>query len=174
MENEEIDYYQLVEDCASKKLDVEISNAKIDHAQTLLEAMLRHGKKDVSIFSGTLNEELYSDFRFQSWVKIYHLISKGTLTFIIQNIDSLEEHTLYAFVKSIDPKFERIKFYIVNNNSDAASEINHFAIMDNLAYRLETDDERVKAKANFNDSIKNNELRNKFNTFLKQSTQFAA
>lgn len=170
----EIDYYELVENCASKKLDVEIANGKIDHAQILLEAMLRHGKKNINIFSGELKEELYSDFRFQTWVQVYYLISKGTLTFIIQNLDDLENHTLYSFVKELDPEFKRIKFYIVNKDSEASKEENHFAIMDDSAYRLETDDENVKAKANFNDKSKNTELTTKFNTFLTQSTQYAA
>jgi hypothetical protein len=170
----EIDYYKLVENCASKKLDVEIANGQIDHAQILLEAMLRHGKKSIKIFTGALREELYSDFKFKVSVKIYFLISIGTLTFLIQNIDNLKEHELYKLARELDPKAKRITFHILNNSSDAGDETNHFAVMDNLAYRLEIDDERVEAKANFNDEKQNQELTKKFDTYLNQSIHVAA
>jgi len=170
----EIDYYEIVENCASKKLDVEIANGQIDHAQILLEAMLRHGKKSIKIFTGALKEELYSDFRFKEWVKIYFLISTGKLTFLIQKIDNLKEHELYILAKELDPEAKRITFHILNDSSDAADETNHFAVMDDLAYRLEIDDERVEAKANFNDEKKNQELTNKFDTYLNQSIHVAA
>ncbi|CAB5496876.1 hypothetical protein [Bathymodiolus thermophilus thioautotrophic gill symbiont] len=174
MKNKEIDYFKLVEECASKKMDVKISNGKIEHAQILLQAMLRHGKNSVNMFAGTLNKKLYASLEFRISVKIYHLISNGKLNFIIQDINNLQNHPLYVLVKSIDPRFDKIKFFIVKKDSEASKYKNHFSTMDDLAYRNEIDDEGVSAIANFNDKETNKEFRQKFNIFMEQSVQFIA
>jgi len=172
MKNKEIDYFKLVEKCASKKMDVEISNGQIEHAQILLQAMLRHGKDSVNIFTGKLDEKLYASLEFKTWMRVYYLISDGKLNFVIQKISNLQDHPLYIWAKEIDSKFDRIKFFITQENSEAFEHKNHFSTMDNLAYRDETDDGEVRAIANFNDEKKNKELQNKFNIFMQQSIQF--
>ncbi|MBA5249255.1 MAG: hypothetical protein FE834_06965 [Gammaproteobacteria bacterium] len=173
--NNKINYFELVERCASKKIDVEIANGKIEHAQILLEAMLRHGKKSVNIFTGRLDESLYASEKFKIWVDIYHRVSDGTLNFVIQSIADLQKHPLYAYVKAIDPNFDRIKFFIVKSNSAAFKNKNHFATMDGLAYREEVDDRKIRAIANFNDEKKNKELQATFNNLVQyQSIQYSS
>lgn len=149
----ESDYYRRIDECAEKKANVFIENGLPAHALYLLQKMFSKAKDSIRLFSGNLCLErdgvkIYSDPCLIKAAQDF-LRRGGSLKIVIEkNIASnLAEHPLIAGIKEVgSPNVE------LRQLNPGYENCNHFIVMDDIAYRIEHDDEKTKAIANFGDS----------------------
>jgi hypothetical protein len=165
-------YFDLVNYLAKEKVDYEVPNSCIDHAEDIIISMLLNGEKELNIFSGELKSELFENDRFINNLKLYFALTDGKINVVVQNLSeqTLKNHRFFKEV--LEGGLEnRCKFYIAKDDTLAKSEIQHFQTMDSIGYRLESDADIIKATANFNDLNETKKLNNKFNNFITQSNE---
>ena len=164
-------YFDLVNYLAKEKVNHEVPNSSIDHAEDIIVSMLLNGEKELNIFSGELKSDLFENDRFINNLKLYFALTEGKISVIIQNLSekTLKEHEFFKIIKE-NKLNNRCKFFIVNEDTEAKREIEHFQTVDGIGYRLEKDTSQIKATANFYDPSKTKELNEKF-TIYKQSSR---
>lgn len=172
-ESTELTYAEIVNDFARRKVDAEISNSKLPHAEAIMSTMVIYAKREVNIFCGTLDGDLYEQPEFISRAVVSMIMhNKVRFRAVVQHLDAeaLKENGFYKIVMEMDDIRDRCEFYTLNEGSTFKEDVEHFATMDDAAYRLETDTDSIKAIANFNDPGKTTELKNRFEQIISDST----
>ncbi|MBF0320997.1 MAG: hypothetical protein HQL01_14455 [Nitrospirae bacterium] len=145
------EYYATIEECAKKKKSLEISNGSPEHAARLMETFFKYGRKRVFIFTGKLEHVYDADDMIDEALTFLNkpdcsltiaFADKGVLDTDIKN---------HAFIKGIISDSNAAKKFKLYDAREWFSEISHFALMDNSAYRYEIDHDKSQAIANFND-----------------------
>ena len=154
------EYYETIDECSKKDIDLLISNGQPKHAKYLMETIFNKAEKKVLIFTGHLNDYIYGndDDKLVNNVIVFLDKQNTSLQIIIQ--ENIEEDIIkakkiiaFAIEKNLTNK---IQIFVGN---DAIRNINaHFAIADDIIYRLEYNHEKTLAEANFNDPATNKEL----------------
>ena len=172
---EEEFYFDYVDAMLRKRRDILISNGRPLHAVYLLNAFFRNAKKTIRLFSGSLSRTadafeqdkgmpIYSDPYIINAVRTFLSSSKSNLKIVLENdIDvehgaSARSHPLVGAVLDLKEKgLVHGEFHLRRINPDtlrrlrAGNFCQHLMIMDDWAYRLETDASQARAHVNFGD-----------------------
>lgn len=164
-------YFETVDEALASGADVAISNGRPQHAVYLIEKFFRNAERVVRLFSGRLSRtyggvSVYSNPRVIAAAE--HLVGRPDckLSVVIQEeIDvshgqSVADHPLARMASGLKDKGNLHGLLEIRQASRDAIDFlrgrnycHHWMVMDQRAYRLETDTEQVKAHVNFGDSI---------------------
>ena len=159
-------YYEYVDRMLDGKVDARVSNVEPRHAAYLLRALLTHAKKHVRVFAGNLGEfetkaifespafaEAARNLLSQSGTKLVIVVGEGEeagdvgedQTLVRSIKDSQAQGQLAGTMEVRRAPQELIKFLREHNG------YHPLAVMDDSAYRVETENFVTPAYANFGD-----------------------
>lgn len=173
------EYCKLVDECVTNKSDATIANGKPEHARYLIKSLFDQASNQIKLYTGNLAIEANNgngsipvygwDILIQSVIDFLS-DKKGKLSIVVQkNLDSGKEHPLIKEIKSANLE-NQVDIRTVSDNSDYNGLNSHFLVADNSAYRLEIDEEKIRAIANFNDSKMSSRLNGVFDVLYKNAT----
>lgn len=164
------EYFDLIESCAKNKIDLEIPNGSATHALHLLRQFFKYSKKRVYIFSGLLYDKIFDDSELIELTKKF-LHEAGHQMIIAFSKEEVTPDIIKSrlFMREIANDPER-KGNVLLYDARFASSINHFAIMDDKAYRFELDHDKSIAVANFSDKNTVAKLDAIFDNVIKMAT----
>jgi len=186
-------YFEYIHRCALLSKDQWISNGKPSHAIFLVGKFLELATSKVRILSGSLKREsdietvgnggklpIYADTGLLDRVENFLTQDEGVELSIITErpIDlppeaELAEHPLIKRVLSLKEQGRLKGRFALRQLSYPDAFVksfgHHFAVMDQDAYRLETDTDNAKAVANFGREDKPKELNHFFDVLQKDS-----
>ena len=165
---DEQDYFLAVDEALADSIDRLISNGKPQHAAYLIEKFLDHAQQVVRIFSGRLARtvngvEVYGNDKILA--AIDKLLKKGASLHIVlqQDIDlrtgeTWTDHPVAQLASRLRKKGVMNGVLDIRKASKGSLAYlkdkdfpYHWMVMDESAYRLETDTKKAKAHANFGD-----------------------
>lgn len=161
------EYYSNIDECAENKTDQLIPNGLAEHAVYLMSKMFSNAIEHVRLFTGELTDAITRNVKdgTPQTVPVYtepklieaarnFLKREGSILDILVQDDS-GNIALRGFVQIIQKmKAEGEVIGTVNirkANPEIMSLKNHFMVMDDMGYRLETEHKNTKAVANFGD-----------------------
>ena len=160
-------YFREIDLAQERKLNMLISNGKPEHAAYLIDKFFQHAQSDIRLFSGRLSRtldgvEMYGNPHIRGTAK--GLFERGCQVRIVlaEHIDAPNhdpnQHPLVEIANSVEGRGQmkgRLDIRMACRDSTAFLKENrylhHWMVMDDHAYRLETDTGAVKAHVNFND-----------------------
>ena len=169
-------YFEHVDEMLEKKRNVLIGNSQPHHAVYLINALLKNAQKTFRLFSGSLTQRHRSDDRDRGMpiYSAYEIIAsacelltksdKSRLDIVLEediDVADLEEPKDHPLIKAIlaMPTSRRLGTFRLHRTSgetirrlQKADICNHLMIMDERAFRLETEHNGVRAFANFGDA----------------------
>lgn len=177
-------YFREIDLAQKKKLDMLISNGKPEHAAYLIDKFFRHAQSDVRLFSGQLSRtmggvEMYGHPHIREAAR--GLFKRGCRMYIVLEdpIDAPnhdpDRHPLVTIANELKERRHLhmdslLDIRMADSKSTAFLEkhgyLHHWMVMDDHAYRLETDTGTVKAHVNFNDEKAADALTSIFDNLL--------
>lgn len=183
-------YFEYVDFAMREKWDEEFSNDSVQQALYIILKFFRRADREVRIFSGSLeqsrtmlwegeerNVPVYADENLLGAVRAFLAYEDTSLRIVLENEPDadggIESHPLVKKVQELkhdeglDGSCE-----IVGLAKDCADKLRkdgllqHMTIMDQSAYRLETDHGRAEAVVNANGLVKAKELIDRFDNVL--------
>ena len=148
------EYRQTIERFAAERINQNISNGLPQHAKILLETMFKNASAEMRIYTGDLNADIYGDVTVVDAIKTFLLKPYAKLVILLQNqqpTDWAEKHPLIKALSLIRGSHGSVEIRFASGNY-STDEANHFAVMDNDAFRYEHNHENCEAVANFNNS----------------------
>lgn len=147
------EYKRMIKLFADGKIAIRIPNGRPEHASILMQAMFENATSTVRIFTRDLNEKIYGSAEMLKAVRSFIDRPNSCLKILFQNNQSLslvEQHPLLKEITNITSSGQHGTIEIKNAvGSYANNAANHFAVMDNDAFRYETNHDGCKAVANF-------------------------
>lgn len=180
-------YFGEVDAALAAGSDLLISNGKPEHAVYLVEKFLAHAKKSVRLFSGRLS-------RAVGGVEVYGspevgeaadklLTNLGALQIVLEHDIDVDEGAAWAAhplvrIKDRLEKEGRLTGHLEIRQASEESLahlrrfnfLNHWMVMDDSAYRLETDARKATAHVNFGDAEMAGMLAHIFDRLFKDAT----
>lgn len=141
-------YRRVIARLAKGRVFQEIPNEHPMHAAILIEAMFDNAVQDVRIFTGKLAMQTYDQPELVQAAKRFIDRPGSRLRVLIQHPmtrGDLEPSQLFQALKGTRAEFRTA------TGSYRDDDANHFAVMDDIAYRFELEHEHTRAIANFND-----------------------
>lgn len=172
MKTDTSDYFATIDKCAKDGINLNISNGNATHAAYLIKTIFLTAKESVCIFTGELYSGVFDNPDLISAAKGFLSNNKNGIVEIVFDGSSDEEILGRNFVKEIFKEKDAqrridIRSFDKNMLGDENKIFWHFTVMDGKAYRLETDHNLKRAKANFGDSKTAESLRGLF-TAIKE------
>lgn len=180
-------YFDYVERMLDEGANVVVKNGRPIHAIYLIEAFLRKAKNTVRLFSGTLRQrtdelEIYSDSHVVAAARNFLSRSGTDMRIVLENPIDLMEGQRMEDHPMIDTAYWlrdegrmggafRVRRARKDNIRFLRREkfCHHMVIIDERAYRLETDPEKFKAHVNFGDEKTAGKLSQVFDRILFDS-----
>jgi len=145
-----------------------IANCSTKHAVVLLRKMFEHANDSISIFSGSLDFDAYSDTRLIAQMNRFLLLGKQLI--IVVEKDISKENPIWSFYQDYPNQITMLKL----DAEKLTSEPNfHFAVMDKDGYRFEGDKRKHAAIAGFGDKDFANKLLESFKVLRSCSDNVA-
>lgn len=150
-------YYSAYEaeifDLAKNRTDKLFYNSSAEHASIVHKALAMYAQKEICIFSSSMCSEVSNNEEYCALIKKFLLKSENNKIRIILTDynDNFCCQQIYQVLK-YHPSQVCIKAYnggVKYNDKEA-----HFTVVDDSAFRLETDIEKRMAFGNFNDQTK--------------------
>ena len=180
-------YFDYVEKMLEKEANIVVRNGRPLHAVYLIEAFLRKAQKTVRLFSGSLKQQagevkMYGDSNVVNAAKNFLSHPNSKFMIVLENpVDltegqRIEDHPVIKEIRELCDG-ERIEGMLeirraAENNIKFLRDqqfCHHMMIMDDRAYRLETDPEQFKAHVNFGDGRTAEKLARIFDRILFDS-----
>jgi len=142
------EFAAVVDRCRKKKSSQVIENEAIEHASILFKNLIKIAtdeKEEIRIVSGNLREDFYSDFIPN--VRTYLSGEAAKIELIVLN--TAIDLDLHSFA-SILEKSQKCKVWQVDPEEFKSP---HFILVGDRRYRLETDHDRTKAVACFENEL---------------------
>jgi hypothetical protein len=161
-------YYWIIDKCAKEKMNFEISNGDSTHAIYLLNTFFKYAKKEICIYTGSLSDSIFgSEQLIGTAINFLKRDKDATVKIVFQESIDRESILSRKFIRSIlDNKLIKNRLKVWTASSVFNAITNHFALMDGLAYRFETDHEQKKAIANFGDLASAETLKKAFSDII--------
>lgn len=173
MDKNEVEYRNLIDKCAASGADFTIHNSAPAHASYLIKTLFK--KTDgriMRIFTGRLHEDVFADQELKTEaVNFLKRSRKNEIKIAYQDAivgekDILEGEFLRTIIGIAEIKDQ---IGVWDAKGVFASTTNHFAVIDEAAFRYELDEDKKKAVANFGDSVNAENLVNIFENTIKKS-----
>lgn len=123
-----------------------LPNGSIDHASALIENLLSHAESRVRIFTGKLNPEVYGRENIVDAISIFLKNPDARIEILTQ--DGLDDSVENPFIVVCQNKKNQCAIKNVSE-SDKLLE-GHFVVVDDKAYRFESNKNKLSAVACFN------------------------
>lgn len=136
----------LVLSYAKAKAALRFSNSGPEHAAVVIEALLKNAQKSISLYSGNFNEKFYLESGVASAFNASIQRLSGKCQILVDDDSDLTSNK--AALALVSTAGSKIEFYKRTPKSPDRIN-NHFMVVDNQAYRFETDDVEKKATCNF-------------------------
>lgn len=152
------DYEELVNRCASGRLDLVITNGSAVHARYLIKKLFDVAEQEVVIYSGDLaprrncddkEAELFAWPELVSSAKRFVAKKGAVLKIVMQHPCDTSKHPFIAAITDNERQAE-VSIYTPNSEDTLSDISDHFMVVDKRAFRLEEDDHNVTATGNFN------------------------
>ena len=150
-----------VDALAREKSEEIVFNADTQHALSIVRALFRYGRKSISILSEKLDESVYSDPDLIKSATGF-LAAGGTLRIMVQKDANLVLNK--PFMQSIKEYRERVTLKSVGKENPFHGVDKNFIVMDDGAYRFETNTTLHQATCCFNDAKLTKELQGLFDS----------
>lgn len=144
-------YRATIDICADKKLDVAIANCNAEHATYLFIKFFQKAIHQVCIHTGSLYEGIFDkDDVIRAAIEYLDRNPKSIIRIAYQDYNTeanviLRRQFVRSIIEHIKTEPGRLEIWDARNTEKK----NHFAVMDQSAYRHETDHLRRTALANF-------------------------
>jgi hypothetical protein len=146
------EYRKIIQFLASGSVNQRIQNGKPVHAAILLEAMFSKARSEMRIFTGELSPQTYDYPELITAAKQFLKRQGGRLRILIQRASELEAIKDRPLVSALLSEGPRSNFQLsFARGAYSADNAKHFAVMDDVGYRFETDHKNTRATANFNE-----------------------
>lgn len=155
MNKQEAEYRKLIDKCAEKREDFTIPNRAPEHASYLIKTLFKiPDGKIMRIFTGRLHEDVFADPELKEEAANF-LKSKND-----NKIEIAYQDTTVAGQDILDGNFlqyllgaedTKNKIEVWDASKIPAPVNNHFAVIDEEAFRFEIDENTRKAIGNFGD-----------------------
>lgn len=171
---DEQEYYNNIKNCADNKIDQLIVNGHVKHAVYLMKEMFSHAEREIRLFTGKLPDvndngiPVYITPELIMESESFLRKEGSRLEILVQDSDFDINNS--TFIKNIQKKLVdgKIKGTVrIFKSSESLDVSNHFMVMDKVGYRLEFDDLKTEAVANFNDNKFASELADFFDSFCE-------
>lgn len=165
------EYYSIIDRCAEKEESLKIENSAPEHAAYLMKKFFEYAKSEVCIFTGHLNEKVFGDTDLIEKAKEFIKSKNHNIRIVVE--DEVSDAVILdnVFVKSVlDTENKEGNLKINRLASDNSKQFNHFALMDNKAFRFELDHQTKKAIAYFKEQESANKLTQLFDHLFNHST----
>ena len=180
-------YFEYVEGMLESGANIVVKNGRPIHAIYLIEAFLRKAKNTVRLFSGTLKQrtdelEMYGDSHVVTAARNFLSQPGADLRIVLESHIDLMEGQGIEDHPMIDMAYElwtagrmggafRVRRADEDNVEFLRREkfCHHMMIIDERAYRLETDTEKFKAHVNFGNAKTTGKLSQIFDRILFDS-----
>lgn len=144
------EYYEIIDQCAKNLENFTIPNSEQIHAIYLIKTLFKNAQSNIRIFTGRLFEGVYGNEDLQEEAR--NFLRKDADNSVRIAYQEPLDIANCAFIQTIlndDRRKGSLKLW---NASEKFKDINtHFAVMDDKAFRFETDHANTKAIANFGD-----------------------
>jgi hypothetical protein len=148
------EYFKLIDNCAATHENFTIPNSEPEHAIYLLKTLFKNAQSAIRIFTGSLFEHVYGDTGLGEEARNF-LRKDENNSIRIAYQESLDMDNS-AFIQSIlndDQGKGSITIWNASESEKYKAVNNHFAVMDDKAFRFEIDHTSTKAIANFGDPV---------------------
>lgn len=167
----EREYFVEVLRCSANSLNKELSNSDIKHAALLMKLLFDRATKIVKIHTGSLFNGVFGVSQVITAAR--KLVERGgEILIAYSNHEKFEDiQKSSTFLKDLNDLIELKKIKVWNASEiDHISDINHFAIQDDAAYRIEKDMINRTAAANFGDIESAKTLSTAFNLIIPKAS----
>lgn len=141
-------YRQTINRLAKGRINQPISNDHPTHAAILFQAMFDNSRQNMRIYTGRLAPEIFDLPWLISSAKRFLEKPCARLSILTQHKLTMRDLAARRFVQELGLERCNIKTAIGPFTTGA---VNHFAVMDDHAFRIELSDEKTQAIANFNE-----------------------
>lgn len=180
-------YFKEIDSAQQGKLNLLISNGKPEHAAYLINTFFQHARSDIRLFSGRLSQtmdgvEMYGNPHIRKAAR--DMFERGCRMRVVleEPIDAPSHdpnrHPLVVIANKLKERVHMegvLDIRKANPKSMAFLErhdyLHHWMVMDNHAFRLETDTGAVKAFVNFNDERAADALASIFDNLLFEQAE---
>ena len=176
---EELEYFQRIDEMAKNKESRFISNGKPAHAVYLIYKLLRGAERTVTIFTGKLRQQFngvaaYADPLLGYEASRFLRKENSSLSIIVEkelDVEDADEVSSHPFIRRIMDSPQRRGTIEVLQLGDSVEpeEKYHFIVADNRAFRLEINTDEAEAIANFWNVEYATQLNDIYDRFRQQS-----
>jgi len=148
-----LEYREIIERFARERVNQRVPNGLPQHASVLMETMFRNATAEMRIYSGELHDGVFGSPAMISSVESFLSKPYASMKILLQKQKDgswLNSHALVQAIKQLKEPHGRAEIRCAQGVY-ATDSANHFAVMDNDAYRFELDHNATKAVANFNE-----------------------
>jgi hypothetical protein len=144
------EYFELIDKFAKNFEELTIPNSEPIHAAYLIKTFFKNAQSTIRIFTGSLFEGVYGDKNLQEEARNFlRKDENNSIRIAYQESLDINNSTLIQTILNDDQKKGSLKIW---NASEKYPDFkNHFAVMDDKAFRFEIDHVTTKAIANFGD-----------------------
>jgi hypothetical protein len=148
--NEYNEYIALIDKCAENSENFTIPNSEKRHAAYLIKTLFKKAQSTIRIFTGSLFEGVYGDKSLQEEArKFLRRDANNSVNIVYQESIDIDKSSFIQTIIQDEQKKGAIKIWRANEKFQDIN--NHFVVMDDTAFRFETDHANTKAIANFGD-----------------------
>ena len=159
-------YRTLVEKMFDEQSAELISNRDTQHARVLIETMIDRAKSSLDFFCRDLNAKVYGERNLAS--KIVAAGLRGVKIRILSQ--EKPESNLMELLLPWFPNQDKVIFRQASEGSDSATADYNFVIMDQTAFRFETDREKHVATASANNPSVAAKISRRFEEFWESQS----
>lgn len=171
MDNKEYnEYIALIDKCAETSENFIIPNSEPKHAAYLIKTLFKKAQSTVRIFTGELFENVYGDKDLREEAREFLRKDKNnSIKIAYQKSLNIDNSSFIQTILNDEQKKGFIEIWSANIVKFQGIN-NHFVVMDDIAFRFETDHVNTKAMANFGDPANAKQLVNIFESIVKISS----
>jgi hypothetical protein len=144
------EYFALINECARTSKDLTIPNSEPKHAAYLIKTLFKNAEANIRIFTGHLFEGVFGDQDLQEEAcKFLREDANHSIRIAYQARLDISNST---FIQTIlNDKQTKGSLKVWDASEKYSNFKNHFAVMDDKAFRFEIDHDSTRAVANFGD-----------------------
>lgn len=163
-------YRETISKYAKTEEYLEIANGSAIHATFLLQTFFENAKEKICIYTRRLHVDVFDNYDLLSAAKGFLEKNENTKILIaFQKADAQEEILGRSFIKElakVEGAQQKLELWDANT---WPAKLNHFAVMDDKAFRYELNHDQKEAVANFGDKKSAKKLSELFNFLIKSA-----
>lgn len=151
MEREIKTYEQIVENYSNENSNIVFDNKGSDHAAIVVAKMIERAKKSIRIYTGSFDKSVVDNDKVLKALRD-KLQQSINIEMLVEDmpIDKNKSNALKLILDTAEIN-NNIQVKILGDDYFAKTNIGHFMVVDDIAYRYEIDMDNFKAICSFND-----------------------